>query len=80
MTNIRYVHKALSKKYPGMLRFDCMESILFDCPEYSVNTLFMSRHTFPSGFDWPLLRNLGFEANPTLAENIQIMFTFLLKN
>ena len=35
-----------------MLRFNCMESILFDCPEYSVMTLSLPRtHIF--SIDWP---------------------------
>ena len=51
----------------GMLRFNSMESIVFNSPEYSVMTLSLLRLRTHVSY-WlarPLLRNFVFKANPT---------------
>ena len=51
MVKVKTRHKSAGGREAGMLRFNCMESILFNCPEYSVMTLSLSRTHIP--IDWP---------------------------
>ena len=60
-----------------MLRFNRMEPILFNCPEYSVMTLSLSRTHISYWLTRLLLRNFGFEANPTLADHSQTVREFM---
>ena len=51
-----------------LYQLNSIDSMQLNCPEYSVMTLYMSR-THISKRNWlarPLLRNLGFKANPIL--------------